>query len=249
LLLIAQDLSYYGKDLYNENRLAELVDALSQIPGIKWIRLHYAYPAHFPHEVLKIMHERDNVCKYLDIPLQHISDNMLAKMRRNVTKEEVINLVKRFRKEVPGVVLRTTMLVGHPGETEEDFEELKQFVREAKFDRLGVFAYSHEEGTYAAKKYKDNIPQEVKDARAAEIMAIQEQISAELNARRVGQTLNVLIDREDADYFVGRTEYDSPEVDGEVLISKEIALQIGEFYQVKITNAEEFDLFGTIVSA
>ncbi len=246
LLIIAQDLSYYGIDLYGESKLAELIEKLADIEGLKWIRLHYTYPSKFPMDVLQVMRERNNVCNYLDIPLQHITNNMLGMMRRKINKEETIDLVKKIREEVPGIALRTTFLVGHPGETEEDFEELKAFISEYRFERMGVFAYSSEDDTYAFKMYSDDIPQEIKEQRADELMAIQQEISASLNQKHIGKTLQVLIDREEGDYFVGRTEYDSPEVDGEVLIRNYSELKIGEFYPVKITGADEFDLFGEI---
>ncbi|HBL77926.1 MAG: ribosomal protein S12 methylthiotransferase RimO [Bacteroidetes bacterium GWF2_42_66] len=247
LLVIAQDLSYYGIDMYGESKLAELIDKLADIDDLKRIRLHYAYPSKFPMDVLKVMRERENVCNYLDIPLQHISDRMLGMMRRKITKNETIELIKKIREEVPGIALRTTFLVGHPGETEEDFEELKAFISEYPFDRMGVFAYSSEDDTYAYKMYKDDIPQEIKDQRADELMAIQQEISASLNQKYIGKTLQALIDRKEGDYFVGRTEYDSPEVDGEVLINKASKLKVGEFYPVKITGADEFDLFGETI--
>ena len=247
LLVIAQDLSYYGIDLYKESRLAQLVSELSAIEGIEWIKLHYAYPSNFPYDLLPVMNEKPNVARYLDVALQHCSDKMLKLMRRNTTKAETINLIDRIRKEVPGVHLRTTMLVGHPGETEEDFEELKEFVREMRFERLGVFPYSHEEDTFAGEKYKDSIPQEVKQARADELMEIQQQIANEINAGKIGLTMKVVIDRLESEYFIGRTEFDSPEVDGEVLISTDQDLEIGNFYQVKITGSEDFDLYGEII--
>lgn len=246
LLIIAQDLSYYGIDMYGESKLAELVDRLADIEDLEWIRLHYAYPSKFPLDLLKVIRERDNVANYLDLPLQHISDRMLGRMRRKITKQETIDLIQQIRKEVPGIALRTTFLVGHPGETEEDFEELKTFVREQKFDRMGVFAYSDEDDTYAFKMYDDDVPEDVKQNRAAELMEIQQGISEELNTRKVGQILNVLIDREEENYFVGRTESDSPEVDGEVLVEKNERIEIGNFYQVKIFDSTEFDLIGNI---
>jgi len=246
LLVIAQDLSFYGVDLYKEQKLAELTQKLAAIPGIEWIKLHYAYPTKFPYDLLPVMRENKNVASYLDIALQHCSDKVLKLMRRNINKAETIALVNRIREEVPRIHLRTTLLVGHPGETEEDFEELKSFVQEMRFERLGVFPYSHEEDTFAGETYEDTIPQEVKQARAAEIMAIQQEIALEINRKKIGSILKVVIDREEEDYFIGRTEYDSPEVDGEVLISGK-RLIIGQFYQVKITDAEEFDLYGEIV--
>jgi ribosomal protein S12 methylthiotransferase len=243
LLVIAQDISYYGLDLYKEKKLAELIEKLSEVKGIEWIKLHYAYPANFPFDILTVMRSRSNVAGYLDIALQHCSDHVLKMMRRHITKAETIDLIKRIREEVPGIHLRTTMLVGHPGETEDDFEELKEFVREMRFERLGVFPYSKEEDTYAGEQYEDNIPQEVKESRANELMQIQQQVSTELNASKVGQILKVVIDRKEGDYFIGRTEFDSPEVDGEVLINSK-RLRIGNFYNIRITGAEEFDLYG-----
>lgn len=242
--LIAQDLTYYGYDLYKEFRLAELVNRLADIKGVEWIRLHYAYPSQFPFDLLPVMAQRDNVCKYLDIALQHISDPMLQKMRRKVTKQETLDLIARIRQEVPGIHLRTTLMVGHPGEREQDFEELKAFVREARFERMGAFAYSEEEGTYAAKHYKDEIPEEVKQERLDELMAIQEEIAYEINRNKIGQSLRVMIDREDSDYYVGRTQYDSPEVDPEVLVEKRSHLSVGNFYDIQITDAQPFELIG-----
>jgi ribosomal protein S12 methylthiotransferase len=247
--VIAQELTYYGVDLYHEQRLPELIERIAQVPGVEWIRLHYAYPAHFPEGLFRVMREYDNVCKYMDIALQHISDNVLSRMRRHVTKEETYALIRKFRAEVPGIHLRTTLMVGFPGETEEDFEELKQFVKDVKFDRMGAFAYSEEEGTYAAETYADDIPQEVKQARLDKLMAIQQRISAELSERKIGQTFRVIIDRVEGDYYIGRTEFDSPEVDPEVLIAAaDGKLQIGEFYQVEVTSADDFDLYGTVIS-
>jgi len=246
LLVIAQDLSYYGIDLYKESKLAQLVSELSAVEGIEWIKLHYAYPANFPYDLLPVMNESPNVARYLDIALQHCSDKMLKLMRRNTTKAETIKLIERVRKEIPGVHLRTTMLVGHPGETTEDFEELKEFVREIRFERLGVFPYSHEEDTFAGEKYEDSIPIEVKQARADELMEIQQQIATEINAAKIGLTMKVVIDRLEGEYFIGRTEFDSPEVDGEVLIAADQDLQIGSFYQVKIFGSEDFDLYGVV---
>ncbi len=247
LILIAQDLSYYGLDIYKKQKLAELVEKLSEVKGIKIIRLHYAYPANFPNDILPIIREKENVAKYLDIPFQHISDNILAKMKRRHDKTVTINLIKKIKKEVPDIAIRTTLLVGHPGETEKDFEELKEFVKEMRFDRLGVFTYSEEENTFGGDNYEDDIPEETKQERANEIMEIQQQISFEINQAKVGKTFNVIIDKETEDYFVGRTEFDSPEVDNEVLINKDTELKIGEIYSVKITSAEEFDLHGELV--
>lgn len=246
LLVIAQDLSFYGIDLYKKSQLAELISRLSAIDGIEWIKLHYAYPSKFPYDLLPVMHQKPNVARYLDIALQHCSDKMLKLMRRNTTKAETIALINRIREEVPGIHLRTTLLVGHPGETDEDFEELKDFVREIRFERLGVFPYSHEEDTYAGENYKDTIPQEVKEARAEELMMIQQEIAAEINASKIGSVLKVVIDRLEGEYYIGRTEFDSPEVDGEVLI-KEGDLEIGAFYNVEITDSEDFDLYGKVI--
>lgn len=248
LLIIAQDLSYYGIDLYKESKLAELVSKLSEIEGIEWIKLHYAYPANFPYDLLPVIKKKPNVARYLDVALQHCSDKVLKLMSRHISKADTIALIKRIREEVPGIHLRTTMLVGHPGETEEDFEELKAFVREMRFERLGVFPYSNEEDTYAGENYEDIIPYEVKESRANELMEIQQGIAAEINAEKIGQTLRVVVDRKEGEYFIGRTEFDSPEVDGEVLISSK-GLKIGGFYNVKITGAEDFDLFGEITNS
>lgn len=246
--VIAQELTYYGVDLYKKQMLPQLVEKIAEIPGVEWIRLHYAYPAHFPNDLFRVMRECDNVCKYMDIALQHISDNVLEKMRRHVTKEETYRLIEQFRKEVPGIHLRTTLMVGHPGETEGDFEELKEFVRKVRFDRMGAFAYSEEEGTYAANHYEDSIAQEIKQKRLDELMAIQQTISAELSAAKVGKIFKVIIDRQEGEYYVGRTEFDSPEVDPEVLIKKgNCRLNIGNFYQVEIINSDDFDLFGKVV--
>lgn len=246
--IIAQELTYYGVDLYHKQMLPELVERIADIPGVEWIRLHYAYPAHFPTDLFRVMRERSNVCKYMDIALQHISDNMLQKMRRHVTKEQTYQLIENFRKEVPGIHLRTTLMVGHPGETEADFEELKEFVRKVRFDRMGAFAYSEEEGTFAANNYEDNISQEVKQARLDELMAIQQEISSELSAAKIGRQMKVIIDRVEGDYYIGRTEFDSPEVDPEVLIERNgKQLIIGNFYQVEIVNSDDFDLYGRII--
>lgn len=246
--IIAQELTYYGVDLYHKQMLPELVERIADIPGVEWIRLHYAYPAHFPTDLFRVMRERPNVCKYMDIALQHISDNMLQKMRRHVTKEQTYQLIENFRKEVPGIHLRTTLMVGHPGETEADFEELKEFVRKVRFDRMGAFAYSEEEGTFAANNYEDNISQEVKQVRLDELMAIQQEISSELSAAKIGRQMKVIIDRVEGDYYIGRTESDSPEVDPEVLIERNgKQLIIGNFYQVEIVNSDDFDLYGRII--
>lgn len=247
--VIAQELTYYGVDLYKRQALPELVERISDIAGVEWIRLHYAYPAHFPTDLFRVMRERPNVCKYMDIALQHISDNVLARMHRNVTKEETYQLIEQFRREVPGIHLRTTLMVGYPGETEEDFEELKDFVRTIRFDRMGAFAYSEEEGTYSAQHYADDVPFETKQKRLDELMDIQQGISAELSAAKIGRPMKVIIDRAEGDYYVGRSEFDSPEVDPEILIKCQDSpsLQIGEFYQVRIIDAEDFDLYGEIV--
>src|ERR1035437_8011900 len=243
--LIAQDLSYYGQDRYKASKLAELTQRLSDINGVEWLRLHYAYPAHFPYDLLKVMRERDNVCNYLDIALQHVSDNMLTKMRRNITSAQTYELIDRLRTDVPDIHLRTTLLLGHPGETEEDVEELKIFIRKARFERLGAFAFSNEEGTYAYKTYQDNISEEVKHKRVDEIMSIQQGISAEINQAKIGKTLKVMIDRVEDEYVVGRTEYDSPEVDPEVLIPITTqGVTKGVFYNAKIVGSTDFDLYG-----
>lgn len=246
--VIAQELTYYGVDLYHERRLPELIERMAAIPGVEWIRLHYAYPTHFPMDLLRVMREHDNVCKYLDIALQHISDRVLDRMQRHITMQETVDLIRTIRQEVPGITLRTTLMVGFPGETDEDFEELQHFVREARFDRMGAFAYSEEEGTYAALNYEDNVPDELKQKRLDKIMRLQERIAAELSAEKMGNEYRVIIDRKEGNYYVGRTEADSPEVDCEVLIEENgKALSVGDFYQVKIVDAEEFDLYGEIV--
>ena len=251
LNVIAQDLSSYGLDLYGEHRLAELLDKMAQIEGVEWIRIHYTYPTDFPYDILPVMAKHNNICKYMDIALQHCSDNMLKLMRRHITREEQDALIARIRKEVPGICLRTTLLVGHPGETEEDFNELCDWVKEMKFERLGAFAYSEEEGTYAARHYQDDIPQEEKDRRVDTIMTLQQTISSELLSQMVGTQQRVVIDREEADYYIGRTQYDSPEVDCEVLIEKrgdeaKGKLNIGEFYTVNIIKSEDFDLYASL---
>ncbi len=247
ILLIAQDLSYYGIDLYGENRLAELINQISEIDGIEWIRLHYLYPTKFPMEILPVMRENKKVCKYLDLPLQHITNQVLKQMKRNVTREATEALLKTIKEQVPGVVLRTTMLIGFPGETETDVAELKQFIEENKFERLGVFTYSHEEGTLAGERYDDSLSDAVKQRRADEIMEIQQSVSSLLNQQKIGQIYKVIIDKKEGDYYVGRTEFDSPEVDGEVLIISEKKLKQGDFVTVKITGAEDYDLFGKVV--
>ncbi len=246
--MIAQDLTFYGLDRYKRMALPELVERVSDIPGVEWIRLHYGYPSHFPYDLLPVMRERDNVCKYMDIALQHISDPMLKMMRRNITKAETYELLERMRREVPGIHLRTTLMVGHPGETEQDFEELIRFVKDIRFERMGAFAYSHEEGTYAYQHYKDEIPQEVKQDRLDYLMRVQEGISADVNASKVGQTFRVIVDREEEDFYVGRTQYDSPEVDPEILISKDTPLSPGSFYQVKVIDTQAFDLYGKVLN-
>ena len=246
--VIAQELTYYGIDIDGKQHIAELVERMADIPGVAWIRLHYAYPAHFPWDLLRVMREKKNVCKYLDIALQHISDNMLSRMCRHVTKAETYELVEHLRQEVPGIHIRTTLMVGFPGETEEDFEELKTFVKWARFERMGAFAYSEEEGTYSEQHYEDDIPEEVKQRRLDQLMRIQQHISAELEAEKVGKTYEVIIDRREGDYYVGRTAFCSPEVDPEVLIPvAERELAIGEFYDVQMTDSEEFDLYGTTI--
>ncbi|KGN70058.1 30S ribosomal protein S12 methylthiotransferase RimO [Porphyromonas sp. COT-239 OH1446] len=247
--LIAQDLTYYGLDRYHEHRLPELVERLSDLPGLEWLRLHYAYPNAFPTDLLRVMRERDNVCKYLDIALQHISDPMLRAMRRNITSAETRELLQLMRREVPGIHLRTTMIVGHPGETEADVEELIDFVREVRFERLGAFVYSHEEGTYAYKHYKDNIPIEIKQERLDRLMHVQQGIASEINDSKIGQTLRTIIDRREGDYYIGRTEFDSPEIDQDVLIKADetAPLATGQFYCVEITSADIFDLYGRII--
>ena len=246
--MIAQDLTFYGLDRYKRMALPELVERVSDIPGVEWIRLHYGYPSHFPYDLLPVMRERDNVCKYMDIALQHISDPMLRMMRRNITKAETNELQERMRRELQGHQLPTAMMVGHPGETEQDFEELIRFVKDIRFERMGAFAYSHEEGTYAYQHYKDEIPQEVKQDRLDYLMRVQEGISADVNASKVGQTFRVIVDREEEDFYVGRTQYDSPEVDPEILISKDTPLSPGSFYQVKVIDAQAFDLYGKVLN-
>ena len=247
LQVIAQELTYYGVDLYGEQKIAELVEQMADIEGVEWIRLHYAYPTHFPWDLLRVMREKQNVCKYLDIALQHISDNMLTRMKRYVTKEQTMALLERMRREVPGIHIRTTLMVGFPGETDEDFQELIEFTKWARFERMGAFAYSEEDGTYSAENYDDDVPDDVKQHRLDKLMRIQQNISAEIEAAKVGLTLKVVIDRREGDYYVGRTEFCSPEVDPEVLVEARQELTIGQFYQVKITDSEEFDLYGEIV--
>lgn len=243
---IAQDLTFYGVDLYKKMMLPELVERISDIPGVEWIRLHYGYPTHFPMDLLRVMRERDNVCKYMDIALQHISDNMLKLMRRNISKEQTYDLIRRMREEVPGIHLRTTLMVGHPGETDQDYQELVDFTKEIRFERMGAFAYSHEEGTYAFKNYKDEIPEDVKQDRLDYLMRIQERISADVNNSKIGNTYKVILDREEDDFYIGRTEYDSPEVDPEVLITKDRELVPGNFYNVEIEDAQPFEIYGKV---
>ena len=246
--VIAQELTYYGVDIDGKQHIAELVERMADIPGVKWIRLHYAYPAHFPWDLLKVMREKPNVCNYLDIALQHISDRMLERMRRHVTKAETYELIERIRQEVPGIHIRTTLMVGFPGETDEDFEELMEFTRWARFERMGAFAYSEEEGTYSGDHYEDDVPESVKQKRLDRLMQLQQDISAELEAQKIGQTLQVIIDRKEGNWYIGRTEFCSPEVDPEVLIPADgKRLRTGQFYQVKITDAEEFDLYGQVI--
>lgn len=244
--VIAQDLSSYGLDIYKRLALPELIDRMAEIDGVKWIRLHYAYPSEFPYEILDVMARHSNVCNYLDIALQHINNDVLKNMRRHITKEETLALIRTIREKVPGIHIRTTLMVGFPGETEEAFNELKEFVREAKFERMGAFAYCEEDDTYAAKNFSDSIPQEVKESRLEEIMTIQEDVALESNQSKIGKTKTVVIDREEPDYFVGRTEFDSPEVDPEVLIDKDDRLTVGNFYDVEITDALPFELMAKL---
>lgn len=246
--VIAQELTFYGMDIDGQRHIAELVDRMADLPGVDWIRLHYAYPNHFPMDLLDVMRKRDNVCKYLDVALQHVSDRMLDRMHRQTSKAETYELVRRLREEVPEIALRTTMMVGFPGETEEDFQEMLEFVKWARFERLGAFAYSEEEDTYSALHYEDDVPEEIKTDRLNRLMALQQEISAEIEASVVGKTMKVIIDRREGDYYVGRTQYSSPEVDPEVLIPADARrLRKGCFYQVLITDAEEFDLYGEVV--
>lgn len=244
--VIAQDLSSYGLDIYKRLAIPELIDRMAEIDGVKWIRLHYAYPSEFPYEILDVMARHSNVCNYLDIALQHINNDVLKNMRRHITKEETLALIRTIREKVPGIHIRTTLMVGFPGETEEAFNELKEFVREAKFERMGAFAYCEEDDTYAAKNFSDSIPQEVKESRLEKIMAIQEDVALESNQSKIGKTMTVVIDREEPDYFVGRTEFDSPEVDPEVLIDKDDRLTVGNFYDVEITDALPFELMAKL---
>lgn len=245
--VIAQDLSSYGLDLYGGQKLPELIDKMAQIPGVEWIRLHYLYPAQFPYDILPVMRKHDNVCKYLDLALQHISDKVLGNMRRHIGKDDTLALLQRIRKEVPGIHIRTTLMVGFPGEGDAEFEELLEFTQNAKFERMGAFAYSEEAGTYAEKHFRDDIPQDVKLERLQKLMDLQENISMEIQESKVGKTFRVIVDREDSDYYVGRTEFDSPEVDPEVLIAKTCTLKHGEFYDVKITEALPYELVGKVM--
>jgi ribosomal protein S12 methylthiotransferase len=244
LILIAQDLSYYGLDLYKTQKLPELISELLKIESFEWIRLHYLYPANFPLELIPLLKENPGICRYIDIPIQHINDKMLEMMKRSHSRSETVTILNKLRKEIPGACIRTTLIVGHPGEREEEFRELKEFVKEFRFDRLGAFKYSHEEGTFSFNNYTDDIPDDIKESRLAEIMELQQTISAENNEKLVGQVLKVIIDRREGNFYTGRTEYDSPEVDQEVLIPVEYDLNPGSFYQVEITKSTDFDLFG-----
>lgn len=244
--VIAQELTYYGRDIDGQPHITELVSRMADIPGVEWIRLHYAYPNEFPLDLLDVIRERPNVCKYLDIALQHASDNVLSRMRRHVTKQETLDLLREIRSRVPGIHIRTTLMVGFPGETEEDFNELMRFVEDERFERMGAFAYSEEEGTYSARHYKDDVPPEEKQRRLDKLMALQQTISAEIEAEKVGQVMRVIIDRKEGEYYVGRTEYCSPEVDPEVLVCTDKSLRIGDFYQVRITDSEEFDIYAEL---
>lgn len=247
--IIAQELTYYGIDIDGKQHIAELISRMADIKGVKWIRLHYAYPAHFPWDLLDVIREKDNVCKYIDIALQHISDNMLKRMHRGVTKAQTYELIERMRREVPGIHIRTTLMVGFPGETEEDFAELMEFTRWAKFECMGAFSYSEEEGTYSAENYEDDVPEDVKHRRLDQLMMLQQEISNEIQSKKIGQTHPVIIDRKEGAYYIGRTQYSSPEVDPEVLIpSAERDLKVGRFYNTLITDSEEFDLYGTTIS-
>ena len=247
--VIAQELTYYGLDLYKERKIAELIERIAQVPGVEWIRLHYAYPTQFPMDLLKVMANYSNVCKYLDIALQHCSDNVLANMHRNITKKQTYKLLETIRKEVPGIHIRTTLMVGYPGETDADFDELVDFVKWAKFDRMGAFAYSEEEGTFSGDNLKDDVPTEVKQARLSKLMRVQQNISLACQENKVGKQFKVIIDRLEGDFYIGRTEFDSPEVDPEVLIRKteDTEIKIGQFYNVQVDGAEEFDLYAHVV--
>ena len=245
--IIAQELTYYGIDIYGKRRIAELISQMADIEGVEWIRLHYAYPNQFPMELIDVMREKPNVCKYLDIALQHVSTSVLKRMRRDTTREETIQLVSELRKKVPGIVLRTTLMIGFPGETDKDFDELVEFVKWARFERMGAFAYSEEDGTYSAEHYDDDVPEDVKQQRLDKLMRVQQRISAEIMEKSIGKTMKVIIDRKEGEWYVGRNEYSSPEVDPEVLLHADGNLKIGEFYNVEITDAEEFDLYGKVV--
>lgn len=247
--IIAQELTYYGVDIDGKRHIAELIAKMADIKGVKWIRLHYAYPNQFPMELLEVMKDKPNVCKYLDIALQHVSDNVLQRMHRNVTKDETMALIRKIREAVPGIHLRTTLMVGFPGETEDDFQQLMEFVREMRFERMGAFAYSEEDGTYSAEHYDDDIPTETKQRRLDKLMALQQDISVEIEAAKVGKVMRVIIDRKEGDYYVGRTEFSSPEVDPEVLVRADRRLRTGAFYNVIITDSAEFDLYGEIAEA
>lgn len=246
--IIEQELTYYGVDLDGKHHITELISHIADIPGVEWIRLHYAYPNQFPYDLLDVIRNKPQVCKYLDVALQHVSNNMLMRMQRHVTKQDTIDFIRTLREKVPGLHIRTTLMVGFPGETEEDFNELLDFVRWARFERMGAFAYSHEEGTYSAQHYKDDVPSEVKQQRLDKLMALQQEISAEIEAEKIGQTLKVIIDRKEGDYYIGRSEFCSPDVDPEVLVKAKQPLVIGNFYLVKITAADEFDLYGDVVA-
>lgn len=246
--IIAQELTYYGLDIDGKRHISDLISSIADIPGVKWIRLHYAYPTHFPYELLDVIREKPNVCKYLDIALQHISDNILTAMHRHISKSETYDLIRRIREEVPGINIRTTLMVGFPGETEDDFNELMDFTRWARFERMGAFAYSEEEDTYSGIHYEDNVPDDVKQKRLGKLMALQQEISSELAAENIGKTFKVIIDRKEGDYYIGRTEFSSPEVDPEVLIpAGENKLRAGSFYNVRINTADDFDLYGEVV--
>ena len=249
LILIAQDLSYYGLDIYKEQKLSELVEKLSNIEGIEWIRLHYFYPANFPYTIINVIKNNPKVCKYIDIALQHISNNMLSKMKRNITKEKTYKLIDDIRTAIPDIHIRTTILTGHPGETEQDFYELLEFVKNSRFERLGTFTYSEEENTYAGDEYTDDIPDDVKTKRAEQIMEIQQNISAQINSEKIGKILKIIIDKTENNYYVGRTEYDSADVDNEVIIKTDKKLKIGEFYNIKIIEASDFDLIGEVITS
>lgn len=249
--VIAQELTYYGMDLYKERRIAQLVEAMADIPGVEWIRLHYAYPVDFPMDLLRVMREKKNVCKYMDVALQHIANPVLDAMHRHINREQTYDFITELRRQVPGIHLRTTLMVGHPGETEEGFNQLIEFVKWARFERMGAFAYSEEEGTYSAEHYTDDIPEEVKQVRLSKLMRVQQAISTDVQQQKVGQRMRVIVDRLEGDYFVGRTEFDSPEVDPEVLIAydEDHPLQVGTFYEVHIDSSDEFDLYGHVVAS